>query len=181
MTEDTEDFVPEQDEQAHVVVLMDPAWTPTEPGQTPPREVVVGGWYVDENGDIGRFEPNRDYRPTQPGSPTDPVDAAMQVVVRGEADGSGLLAVMRDTVFGVAVDDTGFAVVAPAPDDLPSVLVTTAPAHRERVDVFGWLEVTFDELAEALPDEGIDVLLNPGAPTSMRIDASAVKAAATEQ
>jgi hypothetical protein len=31
------------------------------------------------------------------------------------------------------------------------------------------------ELAAALPDEGIDVLLNPGAPASMRIIADALK------
>lgn len=167
----------QQDDAARIVILIDPTWEPAEEGGAPPLEAVVGGWYVDENGDTERFEPNPHYQPSQPGSPTDPVDAAIQVVVRGDADGSDLLAVMRDGVFGVAVDDEGRAVVAPAPDEVPSLLVTTAPAHRERVNAAGWVEVTVAELAEALPDKGVDVLFNPGAPTSIRIDAGALKGA----
>jgi hypothetical protein len=158
-----------------VVMLMDPGWQPSDDEQPVPPEAVVGGWYIDENGDTERFVANPEYRPSQPGSPTDPVDAALQLVVRGDADGSDLLLVMGDALFGVAVDAEGLAVVAPAPDEMPSLLVTTAPAHRARCDVAGWVEVSAADLAEALPDEGVDVLLNPGAPTSIRIEASAIK------
>jgi hypothetical protein len=78
-------------------------------------------------------------------------------------------------LLGVAVDEQGMALVAPAPDDVPSVLVATAPAHRARVDAPGWREVTVAELAAALPPQGVDVLLNPGAPMSTRLTADAVR------
>lgn len=43
------------------------------------------------------------------------------------------------------------------------------------MNVPGWREVTLVELAETLPPEGVDVLLNPGAPASMRLAAAAVR------
>jgi hypothetical protein len=162
---------------ARWVILVDPAWQPATEGDQPPVEAVVGGWFIDEDGETTRFESNSRYEPSQPGSPTDPVDATMQIVVRGDADGTDLLAVMADSVFDVAVNAEGAAIVAPAPDNVPSVLVTTAPAHQERVNAAGWVELTLAQLAEALPDEGVDVLLNPGAQASLRIQASALKAA----
>ncbi|MFD9964189.1 type VII secretion system-associated protein [Amycolatopsis sp. NPDC058986] len=163
----------------HWVFMIDPAWKAADEKDQPPIEAVVGGWYVDDDGETGLFRPNPDYQPSQPDLPTDPVDAALQLVVRGEVDGDELLKALPDIVYGVALDEDGTPVVALSPDDVPSVLVTTAPAHRERVNVSGWMEVTMGELAEALPDEGIDVLLNPGAPASMRLLAGTMKESAT--
>jgi hypothetical protein len=157
------------------VFMVDPAWQPPNEGDDPPVEAVVGGWWVDPDGATGLFRPNPSYQPSQEDYPTDPVDAALQLVVRGEADGDELLASMHEIMLGVALDEDGDAVVAPAPDDSPSLLVTTAPAHRARVHTDNWAEVTVAELAESLPDEGLDVLINPGAPASMRLLASAVK------
>lgn len=157
------------------IFMIDPAWQPAEDDQEPPVEAVVGGWFVDENGVTGRFRPNPAYQPSLPDLPTDPVDAMLQLVARGEAQGDEVLSVLGDVIYGVALDERGALAVAPAPDEVLSVLVTTAPAHRARVDVPGWEEMTVGELAELLPDEGIDVLLNPGAPASMRLVAGAVK------
>ncbi|RKT84774.1 hypothetical protein SAMN05421805_12534 [Saccharopolyspora antimicrobica] len=158
------------------VFLIDPAWQAQggDP-QQPPVEAVVGGWYVEADGTTGRFHGNPDYVPSSPDSPTDPVDATLRLVNEGEADAESLLSTVREAVFGVAVDEEGNPVVAPAPDDVPSVLVTTAPVHRQRVQVPGWQEVTAAELAEALPEEGVDVLINPGSTASMRLLASALK------
>ncbi|MGW1682264.1 hypothetical protein [Saccharopolyspora sp. NPDC002376] len=55
--------------------------------------------------------------------------------------------------------------------------MTTAPAHRHRVRVAGWREANAAELAGMLPAEGVDVLINPGAPASMRILAAALRKA----
>jgi hypothetical protein len=162
------------------VFMVDPAWQPPNEGDDPPVEAVVGGWWVETDGTTGLFRPNPSYEPSQPDYPTDPVDAALQLVVRGEADGEELLSSMREIMLGVALDEDGDAVVAPAPDDAPSILVTTAPAHRSRVHSENWAEVTVAELAESLPDEGVDVLINPGAPASMRLLASAVKRSVRE-
>lgn len=157
------------------IFMIDPAWQPTEDDREPPVEAVVGGWFVDEDGVTGMFRPNPAYEPSLPDLPTDPVDAMLQLVARGEAEGDEVLSVLGDVIYGVALDERGGLAVAPAPDEVLSVLVTTAPAHRARVDVPGWEEMTVGELADLLPDEGIDVLLNPGAPTSMRLVAGAVK------
>ncbi|ALG10353.1 type VII secretion system-associated protein [Kibdelosporangium phytohabitans] len=159
----------------HWVFMIDPAWAPGSDDAQPPVEAVVGGWYIGQDGETGMFQPNPDYQPSEPGLPTDPVDAAVQLMVRGDGDGDELLKTLHQVVLGVALDEEGNPVVAPAPDGVPSVLVTTAPAHREQVNAPDWAEVTLRELAEALPDEGIDVLLNPGAPASIRLLATVVK------
>ncbi|MEU5853193.1 type VII secretion system-associated protein [Saccharopolyspora shandongensis] len=173
--EPAETTLPDED---RLVFLVDPAWQ--EQGgdpQEPPLEAVVGGWYVEADGTTGRFQPNPDYVPSSPGSPTDPIDATLRLLNKGEADTDALLATLRDAVLGVAVDEDGNPVVTPAPDGVPSVLVTTAPAHQPRVQVAGWQEATTAELAEALPEEGIDVLVNPGSDASMRLLASALRSA----
>ena len=158
--------------------MIDPAWQPTREGDEPPPEAVVGGWFVEEDGEISLFRPNPAYQPSRPGLPTDPVDVALQRLAAGECDGDDLLSTLPDVLLAVAVDEQGTALVAPAPDDVPSVLVTTAPAHRARVDAPAWREVTVAQLAEALPAEGVDVLLNPGAPTSTRLLADAIRRSA---
>ncbi|MGW4833381.1 type VII secretion system-associated protein [Amycolatopsis japonica] len=178
------------------VFLIDPAWQPlpsddggtagsglaelaaadpgsgteaAEPDAPPPLEVVVGGWLVDEDGSTGRFHANPDYVASQPGSPTDPVDAVLQLVTRGEADTDLLLETIKEAHFGVAVSEQGNPLIADSPDGVTSVLVTTAPAHRSRIEAAAWMELSASDLAAALPDDGVDVLLNPGAEHSMRL------------
>lgn len=163
------------DEQRWALVL-DPAWQPAAEGEAPPIEAVLGAWALDSDGVTGPFRANPGYVPSGPGSPTDPVDAAVRGAARGEHDEAAVLATMRDALFGIALDEQGAAIVAPAPDDVPSVLVTTAPAHTWRVDAPTWQEITAKDLADSLPAEGVDLLLNPGAPESMRIAAGAFKA-----
>jgi hypothetical protein len=178
-SEAPESEAPESEEElvpvANFMLLIDPDWQPGDEGDQPPEEAILGGWYFDAEGSTERFVPNPGYRPSRPGSPTDPIDAAIQVVVRGDIDGSGLLHVMRNALLGVAVDGEGAVVVALSPDGVPSVLVTSAPVHRDRCNVTGWVETTIDEIAAALPDEGVDVLINPGAPASIRINAGTIK------
>jgi hypothetical protein len=155
--------------------LIDPAWQAAEEGDEPPPAAVIGGWFVRENGDVSLFRPNPGYQPSRPGLPTDPVDVALQSLVSGKGNGDDLLDSLSDVLLGVAVDEEGMALVVPAPDDVPSVAVATAPAHRARVDAPGWREVSVVELAAALPPEGVDVLLNPGASASTRLTADAVR------
>lgn len=159
------------------VFMIDPAWQPTEEGDRPPAEAVVGGWFVDAEGEVGRFHANPDYEPSTPTSPTDPVDASLQLVTQGKAGSDELMSTLREAMVGVAVDEDDNPVIDASPDGVPCVLVTTAPAHRHRVDVSQWADAHMVELVGALPDEGIDVLLNPGAPASMRLLATALKEA----
>lgn len=167
--------VSEQESPGQWTFMIDPAWQPAGEDDEPPFVAVVGGWFVREDGGISLFRPNPSYEPSRPGLPTDPVDVALQRLAGGDGDGDKLLRALRDVLLGVAIGEDGMALVAPSPDDVPSVLVATAPAHRARVDAPGWREVTAAELAEALPPEGVDVLLNPGAPASTRLSADALR------
>ncbi|MET9634616.1 type VII secretion system-associated protein, partial [Lentzea sp. NPDC006480] len=173
------------------VFLIDPAWPAPEPAahntgqdaddvevadaenvevQGPPIEAVVGGWLVTADGTVGPFSANPDYRPSQPGSPTDPVDATLQLLVRGEVDSDALFAVIRESVFDVALDEDGRPIIAPSPDDVPSLLVSTAPAQRFRVQTDNWrAQVTAAELGDLLREHEVDVLINPGGPASIRL------------
>jgi hypothetical protein len=165
------------------VFLIDPAWQarvaedaaepgdPAEPEvEGPPLEAVVGGWLVTGDGTTGRFRANPDYQPSHPGSPTDPVDATLQLLMRGEIDSDALFAVIQESVFDVALDGAGKPIVAPAPDDVPSLLVSTAPAQRFRVRADDWrVDVTAAELSDLLQEYKVDVLFNPGAPASIRL------------
>ena len=159
------------------VFLVDPAWQPAEEGQNPPVEAVVGGWLVTD-GVVGRFEANADYEPATPDSPTDPVDAALRKMADGEVDTDALFAVIRESEFGVALDEQQRPVIAPAPDDVLSLLVTTAPAHRARVCAESWQAVNAEQLAGLLAEHEVDVLVNPGATTSTRLLASTIADAA---
>lgn len=155
--------------------------------ERPPLEAVVGGWFVEQDGTTSKFHANPAYEPSKPDSPTDPVDATLQLVVRGEAEPDQLLSTMVEGTFGVAVNEENTPVVVLSPDEVPSVLVATAPVHSRRIseveelkDVTAWAEVTLEQLVGLLPEEGVDVLLNPGAPSSMRLIAAVLKEAVAD-
>jgi hypothetical protein len=177
------------------VFLIDPAWQAEQPEPAegeerprPPIEVVVGGWFVEQDGSTSRFHANPDYLPTRPDSPTDPVDATLQMVTRGEAEAGELLSIMTEgNVYGVAVTEENNPVVVMSPDEVPCVVVATAPAHSRRIaeiealdNIAAWAEVSLEQLVGLLPEEGVDVLLNAGAPASMRLIAAALRQALNE-
>jgi hypothetical protein len=142
------------------VVLVDPGW---QRDGEPPPEAVVGGWLLDG------------YRPAGPGSPTDPVDATAQLAARGEVAVDRLLAAVAGAALEIAVDPDGVAVVLPAPDGVPCVLVASAAAHRADLPAAGWQQVTAGQLAGALPEDGIDVLVNPASVAPTRLAAGALR------
>lgn len=175
-----ESTVPAGEPGSGVYFLIDEAWQPTEDAPDTPITAIIGAWPLND-GVRGRFQPNPLYFPSTKDSPLDPVDAVLGRLARGEFDADLLPEVLGDVVLGIALDEQGIAIVRRAPDGVPAVLVTTSYGHRERVDAAGWRNVTLTQLAQALPARGVDVLLNPGAPTSMRVLADAVRAAAEGQ
>ncbi len=162
-------------EPAGLLVVIDPLWTATDDEPEPPSSAIVGGWaHVDD--ELGnRFQANPGYRPSSPDSPLDPVDDVLRRLAVDPEAADDLPAVLRTTMLGIAVDEQGVALVRPAPDGVSTVLVATAPGHRERVTAPAWLDLAVEELAGALPATGVDVLLNPGAPTSMRVHADGIR------
>jgi hypothetical protein len=182
LTDDDEFFVEpltddtsRSDVDDHWVFVLDPAWQTPDDEFEPPPSAVVGGWFVDDVVTEPMFRPNPAYEPSEPDLPTDPVDAMLQLAARGEVGGAEVLSVLRTIDYWVALDETGRALVGLAPDDVPSVLAVTAPVHRSRVDVPDWVEVSVDVLADMLPGDGIDLLLNPNGPASMRLVAAEFK------
>jgi len=161
-----------------LLLLIDPTWVRTEEAPEPPVGSVLGAWPVTAAGGRGRFQANPIYQPATADSPLDPVDAVLRLLARNATGADELRSVLRDVMLAVALDDRGVALVQPAPDGVPSVLVTTAPGHRKRLDVPGWQDMTVEQLAAALPAQGVDVLLNPGAPASMRVLAAVIRSTA---
>ncbi|MEU5785205.1 type VII secretion system-associated protein [Micromonospora lupini] len=172
----------EQDEgvrQRNWMLLTDAGWTEpadadVDAAQVPPVEAIVGGWLVEPDGAVGRFTPNPLYEPEDPDAPTSPVDATARLVATGRASVDAVLLALRDSLVDVALDSTGDVIVAPAPDDVPCVLVATGAADQARVDAAGWRQVDLDGLLTLLPD-GVDVLLNPGGHRAMRLFADALR------
>ncbi|MFC5287865.1 type VII secretion system-associated protein [Actinokineospora guangxiensis] len=167
-------------EQGGLIFLVDNEWRPEEEGQNPPITAMLGAWRVSADGFRGRFQPNPLYLPSTPDSPPDPVDAVLRKLASGEFDPEHLPEVLAEVRYGIALDERGVAVVRPAPDGTPAVLVTTAYAHRDRVDAARWRDVTLVQLADALPATGVHVLVNPGAPHSLLVLADSIRKAAAD-
>ncbi|WP_435206584.1 type VII secretion system-associated protein [Micromonospora sp. bgisy143] len=172
------------DRQRNWLLLTDARWSAPDEGtaettDVPPVEVIVGGWLVEPDGTVGRFTANPLYRPEDPASPTSPVDAAASLVATGRAGVDVVLLALRDSLVDVALDSAGAVIVAPAPDDVPCVLVATGAVDRGRVDAADWRQVDLNELLTLLPD-GVDVLLNPGGRRAMRLIADALQDIAVE-
>jgi hypothetical protein len=156
-------------------MLLDPAWQPRFPDEQPPVQAMAGGWPLDADGNPGKFEPNPGFVPATPTSPTDPIDAVLRLVADGQAPVDEVIPTVRDAMLEVAVSDDGYPLIGPAPDGAPCVAVATAPLHRQRVpSVEHWGTVTAEQLLKLLPSD-TDILLNPGAPGSMRLLASALR------
>ncbi|WP_308816783.1 type VII secretion system-associated protein [Pseudonocardia alni] len=166
-----------------IAYLVDPAWRPTPEQSHPDPARIVGAWILRADGCVEGFQTNPDYVPADPGSPTDPVDAVLQILALDRADGLRpedetlelLDTVLLEARLGVALDETGVAVVRPAPGG-GVVPVVTAAAHRDRVTgVASWRETTAAELAAALPAEGVDVVVNPDSPAPALIPAATLR------
>jgi hypothetical protein len=158
-----------------VLLMLDSAWEPAGDEQEAPAEVIVGAWLMTGEGEVGRFLPNPYYRPASPESPLDPLDAVLRQLARQEGETKHLADVLRHTTFTIALDERGAALVEPAPDGASVVLAASSPGHEDHVKAAHWREVTLAELAAALPAAGVDVLINPCAPVSMRFYADTVR------
>ncbi|WP_063741530.1 type VII secretion system-associated protein [Saccharothrix syringae] len=149
-------------------LLMDPSWQPESEDDPPPLEAVVGLWPVEPEGGVGRFRANPSYVPSDPQSPTDPLDAVIRLLMKGEAEADQLQLLLRDSLFDIAMNGDGRPLVMRSPDDVPCVAVTTSEVHRRRVASPEWQRIDLDDLVVFLGDE-VDVLFNPGGPASVRL------------
>ncbi|MFC9251865.1 type VII secretion system-associated protein [Amycolatopsis thailandensis] len=168
----TEKVEPKQDDELleNWFLLMDPGWKPESEEDQPPVEAIVGLWPVEE-GRVGKFRPNPSYIPSDETSPTDPLDAVLRLVMRGEAEAEHIQLMLRDTLFDIAVDEDGSPLVRDSPDDIPCVVIATGEPHRLRISSPDWRRIDLAALVGLLTD-GVDVLFNPGGPAAVRLNAS---------
>ncbi|WP_215543394.1 type VII secretion system-associated protein [Amycolatopsis sp. CA-230715] len=158
-------------------LLLDPAWRPVTEGATPPARAVVGSWPVEDGGGIGKFRANPAYRPGDRNSPSDPLDAALRLLLRGRVSSTQIQLMMRDTVVDIALHGDGQPLVVSSPDGRQAVVVATGEPHRARIGAPGWRRgAALEDLAELLADE-VDVLFNRGGPASVRLTGDFVREA----
>ncbi len=155
-------------------VLLDPKWQPSSPDMKPPPEAIVGGWMLDEHDKPGPFQPNPDYVPGDETTPTDPTDAVLRLIMRGENVGDQLIPTVRDAVVEIAVDEEDQPLISPSPDGVMSVLVATAPVQRTGLPLERWWPVVGARLPELVPD-GVDILLNPDGLAPFRLSTDALR------
>lgn len=162
-----------------LLLLIDREWKPDdEENPNPPLEVVLGGWEIRKDGSPGLFRANPAYRPTSEWSPYDPVDAVLRTIAGAGTGERALGSVLRGALLTIATDEQGVALIRPSPDGLPCVLVATAHGLRADDEAARWVDISVGQLAAVLPEQGVDVLLNPGSAASMRLRGDAVRAIA---
>ena len=152
------------------LMLTDPHWRPTMVNEAPPFESVLGMWPVGEGGAIGPFRANTGYVPSDPNSPTDPLDALFRVVATGKGDLDRLRSTLRDTLVDVAIGEDRQPIRRRSPDEVECLVVVTSAPHAARVDAADWLRIDAAGLV-ALLRAGVDALFNPDSPASVRLTA----------
>lgn len=149
-------------------LLMDPDWESDSEEQLPPLEAIVGLWPLDDDGRVGRFLGNPDHRPRDENSASDPIDALLRLVARGDAAMEQLQLLFRECRFGIAMDEDAKPMMTMSADGKPCVVMATGAPHQQRVTAAHWQDMDLEELDSILLD-GVDVLVNPDGPASTRL------------
>ncbi|GAA2491437.1 hypothetical protein Ahu01nite_028810 [Winogradskya humida] len=165
----------EEAPEESVFLLMDPEWQPVDDADTPPFEAVVGLWPLAADGAVGRFRSNPEYQPTNENSPSDPIDALLRLALRGDAEMEQLQLVLRDSLVDQAMNGDGRPLIGKSPDDVPCVILSTSTPHRRRIASPDWRRAGLEDVVATLPD-GVDVLLNPGGPATVRLTGEFIRA-----
>ncbi len=156
-------------------LLMDPHWQPKNDDDVPPFEAIVGLWPLTDDGSVGQFRSNPEYRPVHENSPSDPIDALLRLASLGDAELEQVQLILRDSLVDQAMNGDGRPLIGRAPDDVLCVIVTTSNPHRERVAAPDWRRVNLSDVVAMLPD-AVDMLVNPGGPASVRLTGDFIRA-----
>lgn len=160
--------------QGEWLVLTAPGWEPSALSpKRPPPEALVGGWMVDDNGNVGPFQPNPEYLPADAATPTDPLDAILRLIAGGEQHlVDEFVSMLCHSIVEIGGDEHERPVVAGLSDDGLCIVVVTSQAQKLGVEVSHWYPVLGSDLPEIVPD-GAGILFNPNgdAPLCLVADA----------
>jgi len=157
------------------LVLVDPGWRPASDNEPPPVAHIVGIWPIEADGSAGKFRANPDFQPTDENSPSDPLDAVLRLLARGQATSAELEQMLRNTLFDVAVDAAGHPIRTGPADGLPHVVVASGAPHRARVVAARWRRMDLAALVAMLTDE-VPVLFNPSGPAPLQLTTEHLRA-----
>jgi hypothetical protein len=69
--------------------------------------------------------PNPEYVAADEGSPSDPLDAVLRLVLEGRTEAEHIQLILCDTLFDIAMNGDGRALVTRSPDDVPCLVIAT--------------------------------------------------------
>ncbi|MEV7454212.1 type VII secretion system-associated protein [Streptomyces nigra] len=148
----------------HWIGMVDPEWTQDA---SPPAWAVVGEWQSDEDGGVGDYRPNPDYRPSARvlgwPEPTDPVDAAAQRAATGYGSVDEAIAALARAEITVVRGPDGGPLTAAGLDGAPVILSFTSPAHAFMSAALRHDKIPATELARSLRGSGTQMMVNAGA------------------
>jgi type III secretion system (T3SS) SseB-like protein len=154
------------------IYVIDPAFDPN--GEVPP-EGIVGAYPVDDASNIVEdgFAPNPRYRPTPRAldlpEPTDAVDDLLQRTATGWAAESALLDALAGSELWLLAGPEGEVFITAGDDGRRTLWLFTDPAHAERSAPGRPLQrLGANAVVSAVP-AGVDLEVNPGSATSVRI------------
>ncbi|WP_051163363.1 type VII secretion system-associated protein [Nocardia brevicatena] len=160
-------------------MLVDPAWNRTDPAESPPVDVIVGGWELRADATTGPFRPNPRYRPSTPSVPTDPIEAVLRLIAEGQQLGTELVNAVRDSIVEIGCDVHNRPLPDTASGEVPCVIVATAELQKAHIDIDRWIPVHGNTLIDIIPTSA-DVLLNPAGVAPFRLRTATLRSATTD-
>jgi len=144
-----------------------------------PPYAVVGAWPVDENGQLGAFTANDNYRPSpaalQLDLPTDAVDAAVQLAATGHgSEGDVALALAASTIYLPANDD-GDLIAYRREDGKEYVAIFTDP-NKAPATAAQLLPTDIRSFLAVVPED-TTVAINPGGQVAASFTSGELRAA----
>ncbi|WP_159851254.1 type VII secretion system-associated protein [Nocardia sp. CY41] len=160
-------------EQESWVVQVDRRWNPSNPSETPPSSMILGGWMLD--GDTaGPFQPNPNYIPSGDDVPCDPVDAVLRLAADDADDvGADIISAIRNSVVEIGCDEDDQPLIGFAPDGVACIVVATAAVYKRGVEVKRWNAAPGSVLPQIVPTN-VDIMLNPAGPAPFRLRTEAL-------
>jgi hypothetical protein len=157
------------------IYSVDPGYRPDE---AVPGHAIRGAWPVDEQGQLGDFVVNAEYRPSPAGmgltEPSDAIDAAMQQAATGHGPDDAVTAALAAGPVYLPMDADGEP-IAYAGTDGATVAVFTHPG-KAPADVPQMLNISLAALLDQLPP-GTPVVVNPGSEVSLTMTCDELSAA----